>query len=146
MTSSLWLRISAVLVFLTAVGHTVGGRKLWSPMGSNAVLDKMRSTHFDLNGLDRTYLDFYLGFGYSISVFQVMLAVLLWQIARLAASDPDSARPMIVVVALATVGCAMVAYNFIFPLPAILSLVLLATLGAAYALACKPNPVRVPQI
>jgi hypothetical protein len=109
-------------------------------MGSNAVLDGMQSTHFDLNGLDRTYLDFYLGFGYSISVLQLVLAALLWQIARLAESDPDSARWMIVVVALATVVCAVVAYNLILPLPAILSLVLLATFGAAYALAQKPQP------
>ena len=142
MTSTRWLRISAVLTFLTAAGHTLGGRKLWSPIGSNAVLDAMKSTHFDVSGFDRTYLDFYLGFGYSISVFQLMLAVLLWQIARLADSDPDSARPMIVVIALATVGCAVVAYNLILPLPAILSLVLLATLGAAYAGARKSKRVN----
>jgi hypothetical protein len=123
------------------VGHTLGGRKYWSPMGDNAVLDAMRSTHFNIKGVDRSYLDFYLGFGYSISVLQVMLAVLLWQLATLADSNPNAARPMIAVIALATALCGVISYSLVLPLPAAFSLLLLGSLAVAYVLARRANAI-----
>ena len=145
MTTARWLRISAVLAFLLAAGHTLGGRKLWSPMGDNLVLQAMKSTRFDFKGTERTYLDFYLGFGYSISVFQVMLAVLLWQLATLAESNPHAARPMIAVIALATAMCCAVAYHFILPLPALFFAVLLGSLSVAYVLARRAKAIPALQ-
>ena len=53
MTSTRWLRISAVISFLFATGHKLGGRKLWSPMGENAVLEAMRSIRFPVLGVER---------------------------------------------------------------------------------------------
>ena len=61
MTTTLLLRIAAVISLLFALGHTAGEMKKWSPMGENAVLDAMASVHFDTMGANRTYLDFYLG-------------------------------------------------------------------------------------
>ncbi len=135
MTSTRWLRVSAIISLLFATGHTLGGRKLWSPMGDNAVLDAMRSTRYPIMGVERSYLDFYLGFGYSISVFQLMQAVLLWQLATLTASSPSAARPMIAVIAVATALIGIISYRFIFPLPAVFSAVLLTSLAVSYALA-----------
>jgi hypothetical protein len=139
MTATRCLRICSGLSLLIAVGHTLAGRRFWSPMGDNAVLDAMRSTHFDIKGVDRSYLDFYLAFGYSISVFQVMLAVLLWQLGTLADSNPSSARPMIAVIALATALLGVISYSLILPLPAMSSLLLLGSLGTAYVLARRGN-------
>ena len=145
MTSTRWLRISAVISFLFAAGHTLGGLKLWSPMGDNAVLDAMRSTRFPVMGVERSYLDFYLGFGYCISVLQLMQAVLLWQLATLAASSPSAARPMIVVIAVATALVGLISYRLIFPLPAVLSAVLLIGLAVSYGLAHRGNAIPVAQ-
>ena len=132
MTTFLWLRISSIIALLFALGHTLGGRKEWSPMGDNAVLKAMRETRFDTMGVSRTYLDFYLGFGYSLAVAQLMLAVLLWQLASLARADAAAARPMI---AVATALTGVLAWRFIFPLPALFSLALLACLAVAFVLA-----------
>jgi hypothetical protein len=134
MTTTRWLRISAVLSFLLAVGHTLGGRKYWSPLGDNPVLQAMKSTHFKIEGVDRSYIDFYLGFGYSISVFQLMLAVLLWQLATLASSNANGVRPLIAVIALATALCGVIAYCLILPLPALFSAMLFGSLATAYFL------------
>jgi hypothetical protein len=106
MTTTRWLHISSVLALLLAVGHTLGGRKNWSPMGDNPVLQAMRTVHFNVGGTSRSYLDFYMGFGYSISVFHLMLAVLLWQLASLSRANGDGTRPMIAVIAFATVVAA----------------------------------------
>jgi hypothetical protein len=133
MTSVLWLRISSVIALLFAAGHTLGGFKYWSPMGENPVLKSMRDVHFDTLGVSRSYLDFYLGFGYSLTVAQVMQGVLLWQIATLARNGVPRLRPMIAVIALANLAGAIIAWRFILPIPAIFALVLLACLTAAYA-------------
>lgn len=135
MTTTLWLRISAVIALLFAAGHTLGGLKYWSPMGDNPVLQSMRAVRFDTMGANRSYFDFFMGFGHSISVFQVMEAILLWQLATLARSNALSVRPMIAVIALATAVTGIIAWRFIFPVPAIFSLVLVATLSVAYVVA-----------
>jgi hypothetical protein len=135
MTTTLWLRISSVISLLFAAGHTLGGLKYWSPMGDNPVLQAMRTVRFDTMGANRSYFDFYLGFGYSLSVTQVMQAALLWQLAGLARTDALGARPMIAVIALATAVCGVIAYGFILPLPAFFSLALVASLVVAYVVA-----------
>ena len=140
MTTTLWLRVASGIALLFAAGHTLGGLKYWSPMGDNPVLQAMRTVRFDTMGANRSYLDFYLGFGYSLSVTEVMQAVLLWQLAALARSDALGVRPMITVIALATAAGGVIAYRFIFPLPAFFSLLLVASLAMAYAVA--RNPVR----
>lgn len=135
MATTLWLRISSVIALLFAAGHTLGGLKYWSPMGDNTVLQAMKTVHFDTMGVKRTYFDFYMGFGYSLTVSQVMLAILLWQLATLARADALLVRPMIAVIALAILVGAIIAWRFILPLPAIFSLVLVASLAVAYAVA-----------
>jgi hypothetical protein len=135
MTTTLWLRISSIISLLFAIGHTLGGLKYWSPMGDNPVLQAMRTVRFNALGVNRSYLDFYLGFGYSISVSQVMLTILLWQFSTLAQTDSRRVRPMIIVVALAIAVGGLVAWRFIFPVPALFSLALVATLIMAFAVA-----------
>jgi hypothetical protein len=54
MTTTLWLRISAVISLLFAAGHTLGGLKYWSPMGDNQVLQAMRTVRFDTMGVNRS--------------------------------------------------------------------------------------------
>lgn len=132
MNPATWLRISSVIALLFAAGHALGGRKQWSPMGENAVLTAMRETRFETMRVSRTYLDFYVGFGHSLAVLQLMLAVLLWQLAKLAQSDAASVRPMIATIALATLANGAIAWRFIFPVPALFSLVLFGFLSAAY--------------
>lgn len=135
MTTTLWLRISSVIAALFAAGHTLGGLKYWSPIADNPVLQSMRSFRFDTMGVSRTYLDFYMGFGYSLTVAQVMEAILLWQLSSLARTDAPRARPMVGVIALATLVGTIIAWRFILPIPAAFSLVLLASLAVAYVVA-----------
>ena len=135
MTTTLWLRISAVISLLFTAGHTIGGLKHWSPMGENAVLQAMRTVRFETMGASRTYLDFFMGFGWSISVTMVMQTVLLWQLGTLARTDPMHVRPLIAVFALATAACGVIAWRFIFPVPALFSAVLVASLLVAFVLA-----------
>jgi len=131
MTARLWLRISAIVAGLFALGHTLGGRKYWSPTGETEVLQQMRDVHFDVMGVSRSYFDFYVAFGYSLSVAMFMQAILLWQLGGLVTTDAARARPMIAVIATAVVASGIIAWLLIFPLPAYFSLVLAACLVVA---------------
>jgi hypothetical protein len=132
MNTTLLLRVASAISLLFTVGHTLGGLQKWSPMGENDVLKAMTAVRFDTFGASRSYLDLFLGFGWSISVAMLLQTVLLWQLAALAQPDPTRVRPMIAVFVLATLASGIIAWRFIFPVPALFSGVLLIALVAAY--------------
>ena len=131
MTTTLWLRVSAIIMLVFTLGHTLGGLGHWSPMGENAVLEAMRTVRFDAMGASRTYFDFYMGFGWMLSVTMLMEAILLWLLAGLARSDAALVRPMVSVIALSAVAGAILSWRFLFPVPALFSLVLVVCLAMA---------------
>ncbi len=135
MSASVLLRIASVVSLLFTIGHTFGGLKKWSPMGDNEVLRAMGATRFDTMGASRSYLDFFMGFGWSISVAMVLQTVVLWQMGSMAQMNAAQLRPMIAVFALATLASGVIAWRFIFPMPALFSAVLFLTLAAAYVAA-----------
>ena len=135
MTTTLLLRIAAIISLLFTAGHTMGGLKKWSPMGDNPVLKAMTDVRFDAMGANRSYLDFFMGFGWSLSVSMLLQTILLWQMASLARTDAGRVRPMIAVFALAQLAGGIIAWRFIFPLPAVFAVVLLAVLVAAFVVA-----------
>lgn len=133
MTTTVLLRISAVISLVFVLGHSLGGLKRWSPMGDNDVLKAMETVRFDTMGANRSYLDFFLGFGWSLTVAMLLQSVLLWQLASLARTDARQIRPMIAAFAVATLAGGIIAWLFIFPVPALFSVALLVVLVAAYA-------------
>jgi hypothetical protein len=135
MTSSLLLRVASVISLLFAAGHTTGGFQKWSPMGANDVLSVMESVHFPVMGVSRSYFDFYMGFGWSLSVFMLLQTVLLWQMSSLVRTNAAEVRPMIAAFALATLASGIIAWRFIFIVPTIFSAVLFFVLLGAYAVA-----------
>jgi hypothetical protein len=135
MTRTLLLRVASVISLLFTAGHTMGGLKKWSPMGENEVLRAMTTVHFDTMGASRSYLDFFMGFGWSISGAMLLQTVLLWQMASLARNNVAQVRPMIAAFALATLASGTIAWRFLFPLPALFCAVLLSVLVAAYVVA-----------
>jgi len=128
MTAKAWLRIAAGVSLLFAVGHTFGSLKYWSPMGDNPVLQTMRDTHFQVMGVSRSYFDFYMAFGYCLSVAGFMQSILLWQLADLLPGAPGRVRPMIAVIAAAVAVSGIISWLLILPVPAYFSLALLVPL------------------
>jgi hypothetical protein len=131
MRTTLLLRIASVVSLLFAAGHTLGGRKEWSPMGETDVLQAMRTHRFEVFGVSRTYLDFYRGFGFSLTVTLLLQAVLLWQLASLARTEPRRVSPMIASFVVASLAGTGIAWVFILPQPAVSSTLLTACLAAA---------------
>ena len=133
--TTLWLRIASVISLLFTAGHTLGGLKRWSPTGDNEVLRQMTAVHFAVQGASRSYLDFFMGFGWTISVAMLLQTVLLWQLASMARTNPAGARPMIAAFALAALASGVIAWRFIFPVPVLFSAALLVALALAFVAA-----------
>jgi hypothetical protein len=131
MSATAFLRIASILSALFAVGHTLGGLQSWSPAGDTEVLRAMRSFRFDAEGVSRSYYDFYLGFGFTISVYMLLQVVLLWQLAAIAKTEPLRAHPLIASFFLASIASAFVSWRFIFTVPVVFSVGVAAFLGAA---------------
>jgi hypothetical protein len=138
LTARLLLRIASVISLVFALGHSLGGLSQWSPMGGNAILDAMRTVRFMVMGVRRSYLDFFLGFGWLLSIGMGLQAVLLWQIATLAERDPALARPMIAVFVVAGVAQLGVTWFLLFPLPALFAAVVPLPLALAWIRTGKP--------
>jgi hypothetical protein len=132
MKPSLPLRIASIVMLILAAGHTAGGLSFWSPAGETEVLRAMRSFRFDAMGVSRTYLDFYLGFGFTISVYALMQAVAFWQLASIAKSDAYRIRPLIGSFLLASIASAVVAWTFLFVVPVVFSCAIAVCLALAF--------------
>ena len=125
------LRVASVLSSLLAAGHTLGARKGWSPWGETDALRAMRSQPMEIAGVRRTFFDFYLGFGFTISVYLLLQAVLLWLLADLARTEPSRARPFVAAIFAASLASTLVACQFIFAVPAVSSGAITLALAAA---------------
>lgn len=134
------LRIAAVLTLIHAVLHTVGGLLSDPAHGPEeiAVIEAMKATAFDFMGSQRTYWDFYFGFGWFLSVGLVLQAVLLWQLAALAKTDPAKARPFMIPLFLAFVAAIVLSYQFFFIAPLLTEAIIAVFIALAY-MASRPR-------
>lgn len=133
MTSSSWLRVAAGITLLQTLGHTVGAvLAAPAPESAEATLrGAMDAFRFTVAGVERSYLDAYLGSGWTISVMLLATAVLLWQLARVAATALLVARPLILTLAAAFGGMTVVgALYFVLP-PTVMAAGITACLFAA---------------
>jgi len=76
-----------------------------------------------------------MGFGWSLSVLMLLQTVLLWQLASLARADRARVRPMIAVFAVATLASGVIAWRFIFLIPALFAGAEVMVLVAAFVVA-----------
>jgi len=132
MKAPILLRISSIISLLFATGHSLGGRQSWSPAGDTEVLRAMKTVSYHVMGVDRSYWDFYAGSGWTLSVYQLLQAVLLWQLATIAKDEPRRVRPLVASFFVATIASALIAWKLIFAIPVVFSGVLAVCLALAY--------------
>jgi hypothetical protein len=124
MKGKLFFRIASILLVLFALGHTLGFRKTAPDWGVDSLLASLRQIHFNAQGFDRTYYDFYEGFGFFVSVFLLFAAVVAWQLGGL--SREVLARiPLItwsLVVCFAAV--TLLSWKYFFAVPVVFSVLI----------------------
>jgi hypothetical protein len=137
MKASTFYRVAAVLLLLFAVAHTFGFRQSDPKWGVDALLDSMRSIHFDVQGSSRTYWDLFLGAGYSVGVFFLFSAILAWQLGSLPAATLALVRGIRWTFPLCFATVTILSWRYLFIVPAAFSLVITLFLSAAAWLSAK---------
>jgi len=130
MKASLVYRISAVLLLLFAVGHTLGFHQSDPSWGVDTLLGLMRSSRFDVQGFSRTYWDLFLAAGFSVGVFYVFSAVLAWQLGALPAATLARMRVGVWAFALCFAVITIVSWRYLFVIPIAFSAAITAGLSA----------------
>jgi hypothetical protein len=80
MIPKLLLRIAAVLMLLHAIGHTIGFSQ-WKhdPIPEKQkIIDQMIGQKFPFMGANRSIADFHDGFGYTTTMFLLLMVCMLW--------------------------------------------------------------------
>ena len=128
-----FLGAASVLSFLYFLGHSAGFP--WTPSqggASNLVIGGMKSYRFEALGAERTYWDFYEGFGLTVSVLLLLEAVVLWFLATLAVKEAHRLRPILLAFLVANAAVLVLVAQFFFLPPVVLSAA--STLCVALAL------------
>jgi hypothetical protein len=137
--ASILYRIASVLLLLFAAGHTVGFLQIDPKWGVDSMIMAMRSIHFDVQGSNRTYWDFYVGFGLFVSVFLVFSAVLAWQLGGLPAGTMALMRGTAWALVICFGAVAILSWKYFFIIPIVFSIAILLCLTAAAWLSAKPT-------
>jgi hypothetical protein len=133
MTASLLYRISSGLLALFALGHSVGFRQVDPQWKADSVVNGMRSISFHVLGFNRSYWDFFSGFGFFVSVFLVFAAILAWQFGSMSREALAAMRVARWSFAACFVLIAGLTWRYFFIPPDVLStLVALGLVGAAW--------------
>lgn len=127
-----FLRIAAVLTFIHAVLHTVGG--VFGSVGpgpASVAAAAMKANQFLVIGHMRSYWDFYRGLGLTVTICLTAEAVLFWQLGSLAKTDGRRLRPILITFLIAYAVLAVNSNAYFFFGPVVAEILIAACLGAA---------------
>ena len=134
MKPSILLRVASMLTLIFCAGHTYGALASSSRDPEQAaVFMAMQAFPFEIMGARRTHWQFYRGFSLLFSVTLLLLAVLLWQLARLSKSDPAAVKPLIASLFLAYMGFTVLCGVYFFMAPAVFSPAVAVCLALAFS-------------
>lgn len=118
---------------LFALGHTIGFRRVDPRWNADSVVNGMRSVTFDVQGLNRSYWDFFTGFGLFVSVFLVFAAILAWQFGAMSPERLSAIPVERWSFAICFVFIAALTWRYFFIAPGVFAtLVALGLIGAAW--------------
>jgi hypothetical protein len=137
MRASTFYRIAAVLLLLFAVSHTLGFRVTDPTWGIDALVSSMGSIHFDVQGFNRTYWDFFVGAGFTVGVLYLFGAILAWQLASLPVATLALMRGTTWAFAVCFAVITVVSWRYLFIIPVAFSLAITACLTAAAWISAK---------
>ena len=115
MTTRVLYRIAAVLIFLFDLGHSAGYP--WSDPKWGVDTTAMRTSHFQVLGFSRSYWDFYVGFGLTISVCLFFAGVLAWQLGSVPTQTFPLVRSTAWVLSLSFVAVTVLNWMYFFTIP-----------------------------
>jgi hypothetical protein len=135
MKATILFRIASIVFLIFALGHTIGFLSFTPPSTEGLAVQKaMRNVVFRVGGSNRSYEDFYRGFGLSCTISMLFSAILCWQLGTLATMHPRAVASVAwSLFGVQLVGIVLSVEYFGLP-PAIFSAALTGLLGWAASL------------
>jgi len=121
MKASRFYGVAAVLLVLFSVGHTLGFRQTDPSWGVDNLLSSLRALHFSAQGFNRTYYDFYVGFGLFVSVLLFFAALVAWQLAAMSSEMLAQMTLLRWAFAICFVAVTVLSWRYCFAVPVIFS-------------------------
>ena len=141
MKPTLFLRIASVLTMIHCILHTVGG-VFGSPRNGPeevAVIETMKAHTFNVMGSMRTYWDFSMGYGLSVTITLFVQALIFWQLGTMAKTNAAWTRPIVVLFFFNFIAMSAVVWRYFFIAPAVTELIIATCLAAAFLTAVAPT-------
>jgi hypothetical protein len=136
MSPSLLYRVASALLVLFGLAHQLGFRQVDPSWGVDSALGALKATQFQVQGMTRTYWDFFSGFGFFVTVFLFFSAILAFQLAGLSKERLRSLSLVTWALALTFVVISFLIWRYFFIAPLVFSsLVALCLLMAAWSAA-----------
>jgi hypothetical protein len=134
MKPTIFLRIASALALIEAVLHTIGG-VFGQPLPGAATIAvlAMKSNHFQVFGLNRTYWNFFIGFGLAITVFLAVESMVFWVLGNLAKIVGPQLKPILWLFLIGYLALATLAYRYFFFGPLVSDLLIAGCLAFALA-------------
>jgi hypothetical protein len=131
MKASLLYRVSSILLVLFAIGHTLGFRQIDPTWGVDSLVQSMKSIHFNANGADRTYWEFFVGFGLFVTVLMLFASIIAWQFGSLPSDILAAMRVSAWGFAVCFAVIACLSWRYFFIVPVVFSIAIFLCLAAA---------------
>jgi hypothetical protein len=130
MQAKLPLRISSIILFLFALGHTIGFQR-FRPASQRGleVMEAMRTVPFQFGTATVHWMDLYMGFGFAISVSGFVFAILAWRLSRATIAEIPLARAIAWLLCAVQVAGIVLSLRYFGPVQAGFSLVSTAALA-----------------
>lgn len=135
MKASLLYRIIAVVLLLFAIGHTIGFSQVDPSWHADAVVASMRNVQFHIGSFVCNYWGFYLGFGYFVTILQLFVALVAWQLGGMSKEMLAQFPLLTWGLAVSFAGIVFLSFRYFFLPPIVFSVILLALLIVAAVLA-----------
>lgn len=124
---------ATVLLLLFAIGHQLGFRKVDPSWHADQVVQAMQYTRMNVGRFQRTYWDFFSGFGFFVTALLLFSAITAWTLGH--SSAGDDLRLLRWSLAICYVVIAVLTWLNFFLIPGLFSTVIALCLVAAAALA-----------
>jgi hypothetical protein len=137
-SATVWFRISAILLLLFAVGHTLGFLTFKPPTEQGmAVREAMTNVHFQVDGKIFSYGGFYRGFGLSATVAMLFEGYICWFLGGLARRHPQETIAIGWALVVQQIAGMVLALMYFGVPPIVLSAILTACIVIATLLASR---------
>ena len=121
MSPSLLYRVASALLVLFGLAHQLGFRQVDPRWGVDSAIGALKATQFQVQGMTRTYWDFFSASGFFVTVFLFFSAILAFQLAGLSKETLRRLSLVTWAFALSFVVITLLTWRYVFIAPLVFS-------------------------